>query len=995
MFGNSSSTQKQTPSSFLRVQTAVAGKAIAIGWGQARVSGNLIWYGDFQSQQSGGGSGGKGGGGGGKGSSGGSYTYSASVIIGLCEGPISAVLQVWNNSSAVSLSSLALAGYGGDYAASPWSYMSSVHSDQALSYRGLAYAAAAAMPLGNSANLPNLTFEVRFAIYGNVVGQPDANPRDVVTDFLTNAYYGAGMPSANVDAFSDYSNYCVANGLVVSPVISDQAEARSFLKDLLQATNSAAVWSSGVLRIVPYGDATITANGVTYTAPSAPLYSLSDIDFKAPQGSNSNSSSTAGMHDPVQCTRLRPSDQMNSVSVEYLDRSNAYNATVVEAKDDAGISLYRLRKAATKSLHFFCLQSAALMSAQLMLAREAVRNTYAFTLGPEYILLDPMDIIAVTDPNMGLNDTWLRITEITENTDATLSIQAEDALFGAHSAPLYQAQQGLATGIDFNAPVSAVTTPVIWEPTYALAGGTEIWMAIGAPANFGGCDIWVSTDGSSYQLAGTFDGSSRIGLTTNALPFVTPAVTGPTIDPAHTLGVDMGETGSQLLSGTQADAVAGNTLCYVDGEYLAYQTATLTSGTSYALSYLVRGLFDSAPVAAPASAPLVRLSPGTYFRYPITIDRVGQTLYFKFLPFNAFGAGAPTLDEVMAYPHLVTGVALAGPLAAPTGLTTSYVAQYTELSWIEVNDFRSPVYEIRKGSTWTSSQRLGSVAHPPFRVYGDDTYWLAAVCNPEPGLIIYSSPVDLSIQGSAIVSNILNTWNEAATGWTGTVSGGAAVSSGIVTTSGGLHSQVGGAYQIPTGHEIDVGRNALCAVLINWTSTGYPAGQNILSTTDWLAITDLLGASVAGNANVYPEISIDLGAGAGYGAWQRFVPGSYQGRKFRARMQIQTLDPSVTAALLSFTFYVSAPERDDHYLQLAVPTSGLSVTFKPDGGATAVAFNGGPQGAALPAVQGTILNASSGDTLVLSSLSLSGVNVAVINGGTAVARTVNLLVQGY
>ena len=987
MFGASS--KQQPPDNALRIQTSVAGKCIPMGWGRARLSGNLIWTGDFKSK-SGGVAGGKGGGGKG----GGSYTYSSSVIIGLCAGPITAFSRVWNGSNPVSMASISMSGYLGDSAATPWPYMTSAHPDQALAYRGLATAAAASMPLGGSSTLPNLTFELVFGVHGWLPDQDDTDPAAVTTDFLTNATNGAGFPSAFLGDLAVWSNYCIANGLVVSPVLVDQAEARSFLKDLLLATNSEAVWSGGVLTVVPYGDVSITANGRTYTAPSAPLYSLSDADFQTPQGSNSNSTSSGSSSDPVQCTRMRPSDQMNHFEIEYLDRDNSYNATVVTASDDAAIALYGLRKAPATTLHFFCLQSAALLSAQLMLGREAVRNTYAFTLGPEYILLDPMDIVAITDAALGLNEQWVRIKEITENVDGTLTIQAEDMLFGTGSAPLYAAQPPLAVGFNLNAAVTGVAPPVIWEPTYALAGGTEIWLAIAAPANFGGAEIWVSTDDETYQLAGTFNGVSRMGSTTGALPSVTAARVPPTIDTTTTLDVDMSESGAQLISGTVADALSANTLCYVNGEYIAYETATLTSGSTYALTYLVRGLFDSAPNGAPSGSQLVRLSPGSYFRYPITTDRIGQTLWFKVLPFNAAGGGEPSIDVVSPYGYAVSGVALAGPLATPANVTTSYVAQYTYLAWTEVSDFRGPDYEVRKGATWGSGQRLGTVAHPPFLVFGDDTYWVAAVVNPAPGVTVYSTPVSLSIQGAAIVSNAVASWDEAATGWTGTRTGGCVIAGAIITTSDTGSGQVGGTYEIPSGHQVDVGRVCACNVLINWTGSGFPAGQNVLSVTDWLAITDLLGAAAAANASVYPEIAISQD-GSTWGAWQRFVPGAYSGRKFKARMQIITLDPQTAAALLTFTFTVAAPQRDDHYLGVSIASGGTTISFKPDGSSTAVAFNGGPNGAALPAVQGTILGASSGDTLVISSLSASGCTVQILNGGTGVARTVNLLVQGY
>ena len=72
----------------LRVQTSAYGLALPIVYGRTRVTGNLIWFGDFTpiphtaTQQSGG------KGGGGVSSSNTSYTYSTSFALGLCEGTI-------------------------------------------------------------------------------------------------------------------------------------------------------------------------------------------------------------------------------------------------------------------------------------------------------------------------------------------------------------------------------------------------------------------------------------------------------------------------------------------------------------------------------------------------------------------------------------------------------------------------------------------------------------------------------------------------------------------------------------------------------------------------------------------------------------------------------------------------------------------------------------------------------------------------------------------
>lgn len=109
--GVSRQTSANKPAKMLRVQSSIEGKALPIGWGQNRLSGNLIWYGDFT--HTGGGSSGKGsaggkggGGGGGKGGKGGGsqVKYSAAVVIAMAEGPVGSFDRVWNNQTIDSFS---------------------------------------------------------------------------------------------------------------------------------------------------------------------------------------------------------------------------------------------------------------------------------------------------------------------------------------------------------------------------------------------------------------------------------------------------------------------------------------------------------------------------------------------------------------------------------------------------------------------------------------------------------------------------------------------------------------------------------------------------------------------------------------------------------------------------------------------------------------------------------------------------------------------------
>src|SRR6201996_4827708 len=105
LLGASKSQASQAAAvSGLQLQSSAYGKVIPIVYGTTRIAPNLIWYGDFvatphtSNSSSGGGKGGVTGGGGGKGGGGSgstTYTYSAAVALGLCEGPIAGIGNVW------------------------------------------------------------------------------------------------------------------------------------------------------------------------------------------------------------------------------------------------------------------------------------------------------------------------------------------------------------------------------------------------------------------------------------------------------------------------------------------------------------------------------------------------------------------------------------------------------------------------------------------------------------------------------------------------------------------------------------------------------------------------------------------------------------------------------------------------------------------------------------------------------------------------------------
>lgn len=763
LFGNVGRKTKNTgPASQLRIQTAIQGTPIPVGWGQFRIAANIIWYGAFKAtpvkQTAAGGKGGVLSGG--KAGNTGTYNYSAAVILGLCEGMVGFIGQVWSNKVITSIGGLGLGLFLGDYLQAAWSFVTSLYPGQARTYRGIAYLAGE-MQLGTSPEVPNMSYEVAVGfLYGTGgPGLPDVSPALCLTDYLTNAHYGVGFDPAWVADMTVYYQYGLAAGLAVSPVMVTQQAANVFVKDLLQATNSEAVWSAGQLKVVPYGDMPLAANGGVYTPPAAPLYDLTDDDFIL--GNNSYSA-------PVVASYARVQDRANAISIEYLDRANQYNPTIYEVKNDAAIEQWGLKKRDTRQLHFFCNGPSAVKSAVLQLGRESVRVTYKFTIGSKFILLEPMDIVSITDAGLGLDRQTVRIKEIQENADYTLTIAAEEVLVGTGEAPVYAQDANQGNVPDYNTPPGNPNTPLFFEPTDPLAGGLYVDMVVTGGADWGGADVYVSSDGVNYALQGRLIGSGRKGILTAALPTAAVASSGQTIDTGNTLSVLLEETG-QLLPGTQADVIALNTLCWVNGELIAYRDVTLTAPEAYDLTYLVRGSYGTTPKPHAAGAPFARVDAGV-FEIPFTQDRIGQDLYIKLVSFNIYAGGQQSLAEVSPSVYTIQGTALTAPLPNIRNFRTSYQGTLTFFSWDEVADFRPVVYEIRQGTSWASAQVIGRYAHPPVAApQGDGTYWISAYSQPVANLSVYSSqPADIAITGSILTANIVATHDEAGAGWPGT-----------------------------------------------------------------------------------------------------------------------------------------------------------------------------------------------------------------------------------
>ena len=142
----------------LHLQTSTEGTPIAQIFGRMRVAGQVIWSTRFEEHVRKTSRGGK--------ATGGQrvkeFSYTISIALGLCEGPIERIGRIWADGKLLPTDDLAMRIYLGDETQLPDPKIEAVEgSGKVPAYRGLAYVVFEDFPLGEFGNrIPQLNFEV-------------------------------------------------------------------------------------------------------------------------------------------------------------------------------------------------------------------------------------------------------------------------------------------------------------------------------------------------------------------------------------------------------------------------------------------------------------------------------------------------------------------------------------------------------------------------------------------------------------------------------------------------------------------------------------------------------------------------------------------------------------------------------------------------------------------------------------------------------------------
>ena len=604
------------------VNTAEYGAPVMEVLGTTRVSGNVIYYDDFtahehkETQRTG--KGGK------SSSTNITYTYTVAVILGLCEGPVTGIGKVWKNKEVYDYpdDNIQLTLFTGTQNQQPWSYVVGKHPERALAYEGLAYMAGV-IDLGDSASLPSYNFEVKGKLLSTGDGI-DVNPMDYIKYVLGKV----GQGSVTFAGESNFRSYCANADLLISTPAdaTGTSEAQKVVNEIAQLCGAYVFWSNDSYKIVPLADRPVGG----WTPDKTIRYDLTEDDFIPQNGSC------------VTWARKDSTEQYNRFTVEFMNRANSYEKESVTYEDTADIAERGVIQAPTINAGYIYTRERAVVVAEAAARRNKVgRNQYQFKLGWAFCRLEPGDLVRITDTASGIDYQPVMITNVQESADGLLAVTAISWFDADYGAAQYDVHEVDRPNIDFNVPPGDTAVPVIFQPPADLtANGLEVWIAAKGENtdSWGGCTVYVSDDDEYYRTLGQITNTARFG----------PLAGNITAD-ATTLEVTVNGT---MLSGSQQDAQRANTLLWIDGECLSYQTATLLQNGNYQLSGLIRGQYNTTAAAHNAGAMMVRCDEAL-LRAPFFKEDIGKTLYLKFCSYNIFGAAEQSLDEVDAYQYVL------------------------------------------------------------------------------------------------------------------------------------------------------------------------------------------------------------------------------------------------------------------------------------------------------------------------------------------------------
>lgn len=808
---------------------------------------------------------------------------------------------------------------------------------------------AGVIDLGDSGSMPSYNFEVKGKLLETGDGI-DVNPADYILYVLNKI----GLGGIEIDGIDNYRQYCKEADMLISTPSDklDAKAAREIINDIANITNAYIFWSNNRLKIVPRADRPVGK----WKPDKTIRYNLTPDDF-IPQ--------TGGVC--ISYSRKDSSEIYNRISVEFLNRANAYEKEIVNYQDNDDIKDFGVRQASTTQAHYLYTKTRAVkLAEELCRKNKYERVKYTFKLDWAFCRLEPGDLVMLNDPLMGIENQPAMIDSATEGTDGIITFTAISRAKGVYSDAEYDVHENERPLIDFNPDPGGCEPPMVFQPPALMTSAdNEVWIGTwGKNPNWGGCSVWVSDTNQYYKKLGTIDNRARYGTLTKPLN-IEDTVLEMTLNQGSFTSVDA------------ESAANGDTVLYVGGEALSYETAELLEDGTWRLSGLVRGQFGS---EADYHAPGARIArcDEAFLKSGLANSYIGKTIYFKFTAFNIFGGAEQSLADVLAYSFKPVSVQIPPPdveVLNVERMSSSIRRYWWKYTYPEPNDVAGFILKYTQGKelNWEAGIPVqeGLITNQPYETQtvrpGTHAVMIKAV--DQNGNESKNFAYCLLEMGDLLQENVLFDKDFGADHWADIQTSGLLASDGYIhapNTSTMWHEAGRRLWTKPAAYMWDTAFAA-------YEATGEfvaPASGQLWLTTE-----------ITGPAIVYYRQLIK--GSTAEELWKQWSDKVLVQAGATIQIKIVAKNSSVQETIVkSLHAYIDVPDRQEHFEDLSVPAEGVELPITtPNYMTTAVRID---------AVQG------SGVVRYPKILSRTPCRIALLNeDGNQTAGVVDITWQGF
>jgi hypothetical protein len=412
----------------------------------------------------------------------------------------------------------------------------------------------------------------------------------------------------------DYDVSLLSNEIKVHFSLSQVTSVRAVLDMMAKAYQFDMVDSAGILKFIPRNENIVRT------------FTHEDMGF------NSSNEVTA----PVTMRRLQSIDLPKSVSLTYQAEELDYNNFTQKSEIPTFTEGNNVDLKVPFMLSHF---DAKMATEKLLIGAHLERMQYTFKVSyPQAIDLEPGDIVQIPEAAV-------RIVAMEEVHEGIIEIVSVDA--GAVGEPVPIIVGGDVVGFTASSyegtgqapqlpPVTLNPAPVIsrtdalWiDPPALDSSDTQprVYAALytNVEGNWPGAQVYRSIDGgASYSLLGTSNTQATWGINYSA----TPAAPYFTWDDTTVITVTLKR--GTLVSKTDTAVLAGENLCMIGQEVIAFGVATLIGPKTYQLSHLLRGRRGTEwAISGHISNELFIMLDDTLFEVEVAESDRGKTFLYK------------------------------------------------------------------------------------------------------------------------------------------------------------------------------------------------------------------------------------------------------------------------------------------------------------------------------------------------------------------------------